>query len=128
MASPAHNLALHPSCLDAGKLTLDYVEHLRVQHVSPDTDVLDVHSLNIARAAGPNGRLQWLGRPGNWVLREGRAATDCSAGCKTGSGTAPEGRQCVEPAIQNRNNPRKIRLFCVAMPSLRLVISRSVLS
>jgi hypothetical protein len=36
MASPAHNLALHPGCVDAGKLTLDYVEHLRVHHVSPD--------------------------------------------------------------------------------------------
>ena len=77
MASPAHNLALHPSCLDAGKLALDYVEHLRVHRTSPDTDVLDVRSLDIARAAGPNGRLQWQGRPGNWVLREGSAATDC---------------------------------------------------
>lgn len=77
MASPAHNLALHPGCVDAGKLTLDYVEHLRVHHVSPDTDVLDVRSLDIARRAGPDGRLQWQGRPGNWVLREGSAATDC---------------------------------------------------
>jgi hypothetical protein len=77
MASPAHNLALHPSCLDAGKLTLDYVEHLRVKHVSPDTDVLDVRSLDIACGAGPDGRLEWLGRPGNWVLREGSTATDC---------------------------------------------------
>ncbi|MBO2030695.1 RES domain-containing protein [Siccationidurans ginsengisoli] len=77
MASPAHNLALHPSCLDAGKLTLDYVEHLRVHHVSPDTDVLDVRSLDIAPSAGPDGRLHWLGRPGNWVLREGSTATDC---------------------------------------------------
>ncbi|MFD2718451.1 RES domain-containing protein [Hymenobacter monticola] len=77
MASPAHNLALHPSCLDAGMLTLDYVEHLRVHHVSPDTEVLDVRSLDIARTAGPDGRLEWQGRPGNWVLREGSAATDC---------------------------------------------------
>lgn len=77
MASPAHNLALHPGCLDAGKLTLDYVEHLRVYHVSPDTDVLDVRSLDIARPTGPDGRLEWQGRPGNWVLREGSAATDC---------------------------------------------------
>jgi hypothetical protein len=77
MASPAHNLALHPSCLDAGKLTLDYVEHLHVRHVSPDTDVLDVRSLNIATGAGPDGRLHWQGRPGNWVLREGSTATDC---------------------------------------------------
>lgn len=77
MSSPAHNLALHPSCLDAGKLTLDYVEHLRVNHVSPDTDVLDVRSLDIARGAGPDGHLRWQGRPGNWVLREGSTATDC---------------------------------------------------
>jgi len=77
MTSPAHNLALHPICLDAGKLTLDYVEHLRVHYVSPDTDVLDVRSLDIARSTGPGGRLHWQGRPGNWVLREGSAATDC---------------------------------------------------
>jgi hypothetical protein len=77
MASPAHNLALHPSCIDAGKLTLDYVEHLRVRHVSPDTDVLDVRSLDIACGADPDGRLEWQGRPGNWVLREGSTATDC---------------------------------------------------
>ena len=77
MASPAHNLALHPSCLDAGKLTLDYVEHLRVHHISPDTDVLDVRSLNIACTSSPDGRLEWQGRPGNWVLREGSTATDC---------------------------------------------------
>ncbi|MBH8557396.1 RES domain-containing protein [Hymenobacter negativus] len=77
MASPAHNLALHPDCLDAGKLTLDYIEHLRVHHVSPGTDVLDVRSLDIAHATGPDGRLQWQGRPGNWVLREGSTATDC---------------------------------------------------
>ena len=77
MSSPAHNLALHPGCLDAGKLTLDYVEHLRVNHVSPDTDVLDVRSLDIARGAGPDGHLRWQGRPGNWVLREGSTATDC---------------------------------------------------
>lgn len=77
MSSPAHNLALHPSCLDASKLTLDYVEHLRVNHVSPDTDVLDVRSLDIAHGAGPDGHLCWQGRPGNWVLREGSTATDC---------------------------------------------------
>ncbi len=77
MASPAHNLALHPSCLDAGKLTLDYVEHLRVHHVSPDTDVLDVRSLDLAPGAGPDGRLRWLGRPGNWVLRENSTSTNC---------------------------------------------------
>ncbi|QKG53432.1 RES domain-containing protein [Hymenobacter sp. BRD67] len=77
MASPAHNLALHPNCLDAGKLTLDYVEHLRVHQVSPDTDVLDVRSLDIAHCAGPDGYLHWQGRPGNWVLREGSTAADC---------------------------------------------------
>ena len=77
MSSPAHNLALHPSCLDAGKLALHYVEHLRVNHASPDTDVLDVRSLNIVPGADARGRLRWLGRPGNWVLREGSTATDC---------------------------------------------------
>jgi hypothetical protein len=77
MSSPAHNLALHPGYLDAGKLALDYVEHLRVNHVSPDTDVLDVRSLDIAHSAEPDGRLRWQGRPGNWVLREGSTATDC---------------------------------------------------
>jgi hypothetical protein len=53
------------------------VEHLRVHYVSPDTDVLDVRSLDIAPSAGPDGRLHWLGRPGNWVLREGSTASDC---------------------------------------------------
>ncbi|MDB5270750.1 MAG: hypothetical protein JWP58_3790 [Hymenobacter sp.] len=77
MASPAHNLALHPGCLDAGKLTLDYVEQLRVHYVSPNTDVLDVRSLDIAHRVGPDGRLEWQGRPGNWVLREGSTAADC---------------------------------------------------
>jgi len=77
MSSPAHNLALHPNCLDAGKLDLHYVEHLRVNHVSSDTDTLDVHSLDIARGTYPDGRLRWLGQPGNWVLREGSTATDC---------------------------------------------------
>jgi RES domain len=77
MASPAHNLALHPGCLDAGKLTLDYVEHLRVHHVSTDSDVLDVRSLDIACASRPDGRLEWQGCPGNWVLREQGAATTC---------------------------------------------------
>jgi hypothetical protein len=77
MSSPAHNLALHPSCLDTGKLALDYVEYLRVNHVSPNTDMLDVRSLDIARGAGPDGRLRWQGRPGNWVLREGSTAAAC---------------------------------------------------
>jgi hypothetical protein len=77
MASPAHNLALHPSCLDSGQLTLDYVEHLRVNRVTPDTDTIDVQSLDIACQADAAGRLQWLGQPGNWVLREGSTARDC---------------------------------------------------
>jgi hypothetical protein len=77
MNSPAHNLALHPSCLDTGQLTLDYVEHLRVRQVTPDTDTLEVHSLDIARGAGPDGRLHWLGQPGNWVLRETSSAHEC---------------------------------------------------
>lgn len=77
MASPAHNLALHPSCLDTGQLTLDYVEHLRVNHVWTNTDTLDVRSLDIARGAAPDGHLRWLGQPGNWVLREHSTATDC---------------------------------------------------
>ncbi|GAA4026473.1 hypothetical protein GCM10022409_08060 [Hymenobacter glaciei] len=77
MTSPAHNLALHPSCLDTGKLTLDYVEHLRVHHVSPDTGVLDVCSLDSAQSAVPDGCLRWQGRPGNWVLRESSTATNC---------------------------------------------------
>ncbi|MCB2410820.1 RES domain-containing protein [Hymenobacter lucidus] len=77
MASPAHNLALHPRCLDTGKLALDYVEHLRVNRVTPDTDTLDVHSLDIARGADADGRLRWLGQPGNWVLRESSTASDC---------------------------------------------------
>ncbi|WP_046245055.1 RES domain-containing protein [Hymenobacter terrenus] len=77
MTSPAHNLALHPNCLDTGKLALQYVEHLRVNHVSPDTDTLDVTSLDIAHGADPDGNLNWRGQPGNWVLREGCTATDC---------------------------------------------------
>ena len=77
MASPAHNLALHPSCLDTGKLTLDYVEYLQVKHVAPDTDTLEVRSLDIARQVGADGRLHWLGQPGNWVLRENSTAADC---------------------------------------------------
>jgi hypothetical protein len=77
MSSPAHNLALHPSCLDTGQLTLDYVEHLRVRQVTPDTDTLEVHSLDIARGADPDGRLRWLGQPGNWVLRESSTAHEC---------------------------------------------------
>lgn len=77
MSSPAHNLALHPSCLDTGQLTLDYVEHLRVRQVTPDTDTLEVHSLDIARGADPDGHLRWLGQPGNWVLRESSTAHEC---------------------------------------------------
>lgn len=68
MTSPAHNLALHPSCLDAGKLTLQYVEHLRVNQVGIET--LDVCSLDFANRFDETGRLHWLGQPGNWVLRE----------------------------------------------------------
>jgi hypothetical protein len=75
MPSPAHNLALHPSCLDSGKLALHYVEHLRVNHVM--TETIDVRSLDIARGTDADGRLQWLGKPGNWVLREKSTATDC---------------------------------------------------
>lgn len=75
MPSPAHNLALHPSFLDAGKLRLQYVEHLLVNHVG--TETINVCSLDFAREAGPDGRLHWLGRPGNWVLREHSTATDC---------------------------------------------------
>lgn len=77
MRSPAHNLALHPGCLDTGQLTLDYVEHLRVRQVTPDTDTLEVQSLDIARGADPDGRLRWLGQPGNWVLREASTAHEC---------------------------------------------------
>jgi hypothetical protein len=75
MPSPAHNLALHPSCLDEGKLALHYVEHLRVNHVM--TETIDVRSLDIARDTDADGRLQWLGQPGNWVLREKSTATNC---------------------------------------------------
>jgi hypothetical protein len=75
MPSPAHNLALHPSCLDGGKLLLDYVEHLRVNQVM--TETIDVRSLDIARGTDADGRLQWLGQPGNWVMREKSIATDC---------------------------------------------------
>jgi hypothetical protein len=77
MSSPAHNLALHPSCLDTGQLTLDYEEHLRVRQVTPDTDTLEVQSLDIARGTDPDGRLCWLGQPGNWVLRESSTAHEC---------------------------------------------------
>jgi len=75
MPSLAHNLALHPSYVDAGKLTLQYVEHLRVHEVG--TEALNVCSLDFAREVDPNGQLQWLGRPGNWVLRESSTATNC---------------------------------------------------
>ncbi|MET4105442.1 RES domain-containing protein [Hymenobacter sp. UYP22] len=61
MTSPAHNVALHPSCLDTGKLALHYVEHLRVNHVSSDTETLDVQSLAIAHGADAEGRLRWRG-------------------------------------------------------------------
>ncbi|HEX8429064.1 RES domain-containing protein [Hymenobacter sp.] len=75
MPSLAHNLALHPSCLDTGKLELQYVEHLRVNHVG--TESLDVRSLDFANSYDANGRLQWLGQPGNWVLREGGTVMSC---------------------------------------------------
>lgn len=75
MPSPAHNLALHPSCIDAGKLELQYVEHLRVNRV--ETETIDVCSLDFAQASGNDGRLKWLNRPGNWVLREGAKASEC---------------------------------------------------
>ncbi|UYZ63446.1 RES family NAD+ phosphorylase [Hymenobacter weizhouensis] len=76
MPSPAHNLALHPSCIDAGKLALEYVEHLRVNRV--ETETIDVCSLDFAHAPGnDDSRLQWLNRPGNWVLREGARASEC---------------------------------------------------
>ncbi|MCC2547182.1 RES family NAD+ phosphorylase [Hymenobacter sp. BT175] len=75
MPSPAHNLALHPRCIDEEKLELQYVEHLVVNRVEPAS--IDVCSLDFAHVAGPDGTLSWLGRPGNWVLREGGAATNC---------------------------------------------------
>lgn len=74
MPSPAHNLALHPSYVDAGQLRLQYVEHVRIQEVG--TETLHVCSLDFAREVDPHGQLQWLGRPGNWVLREGSTATN----------------------------------------------------
>ncbi|UOQ71897.1 RES family NAD+ phosphorylase [Hymenobacter cellulosilyticus] len=75
MPSPAHNLALHPSCLDTGKLRLQYVEYLTVNRV--ETETIDVQSHDFANSVLPDGRLKWLGRPGNWVLREGGISTDC---------------------------------------------------
>ncbi|TGE23132.1 RES family NAD+ phosphorylase [Hymenobacter metallicola] len=75
MPSPAHNLALHPNCIDAGKLRLQYVEYLTVNQV--ETESLAVCSHDFANTVLPDGQLQWLGRPGNWVLREGGTATDC---------------------------------------------------
>ncbi|WP_303310852.1 RES domain-containing protein [Hymenobacter sp. BT730] len=75
MPSPAHNLALHPSCIDKGKLTLQYVEALRVNRV--ETESLDVCSLDFAGPPAPDGRLTWQGRPGNWILRENAVATEC---------------------------------------------------
>ncbi|UOG75828.1 RES domain-containing protein [Hymenobacter tibetensis] len=76
MPSLNHNLALHPSCLDTGKLELQYVEHLRVNKVG--TETLDVCSLDFANQVAPDGRLHWLGQPGNWVLREGGKNTSCT--------------------------------------------------
>lgn len=75
MPTPAHNLALHPSCLDSGMLTLQYVEQLRVNQLEAET--IDAFSLNIARETDAEGRLHWLNRPGNWVIREGATGTDC---------------------------------------------------
>jgi hypothetical protein len=74
MPSPAHNLALHPSCLDEGKLKLQYVEQMRVNRI--ETETIDVCSINIARDTDEEGRLLWLDRPGNWVLREGASGSD----------------------------------------------------
>lgn len=68
MPSPAHNLALHPSTIDSDRLELQYVEHLCVNHVG--TETLDVCSLDFANRFDEEGRLHWLGQPGNWVLRE----------------------------------------------------------
>lgn len=75
MPSPAHNLALHPSCIDEGKLQLQYVEHLRINSIG--TETIDACSLDFANRFGPDGRLHWLGRPGNWVLREGGTPYAC---------------------------------------------------
>jgi hypothetical protein len=74
MPSPAHNLALHPSCLDDGLLTLQYVEQLRVNRI--ETETIDVCSINIARESNEAGQLEWMERPGNWVLREGAQGSD----------------------------------------------------
>ncbi|WP_169515097.1 RES domain-containing protein [Hymenobacter norwichensis] len=76
MPSLAHNLALHPSCLDSGKLELQYVEHLRVQQVG--TETLRVHSLNFTNHFSADGNLHWTGQPGNWVLREGATRLLCT--------------------------------------------------
>lgn len=76
MPSLNHNLALHPSCLDTGKLELQYVEHLRVNQVG--TETLNVCSLNFANQFDADGRLHWLGQPGNWVLREGGKNITCT--------------------------------------------------
>ncbi len=75
MPSLNHNLALHPNCLDTGKLELQYVEHLRVNHVG--TETLDVCSLNFTNRHDPDGTLHWLNQPGNWVLREGATTVSC---------------------------------------------------
>jgi|GEM_PF-4436660 len=75
MPSPAHNLALHPSCLDTGKLTLQYVEHLHVNRVG--TETLDVCSLDFANTFDEDRRLRWRGQPGNWILREGGKSVAC---------------------------------------------------
>ncbi|TGD78737.1 RES domain-containing protein [Hymenobacter wooponensis] len=74
MPSPAHNLALHPSCLDEGMLALQYVEQLRVNRI--ETETIDVCSINIARESNEDGQLEWMERPGNWVMREGAQGSD----------------------------------------------------
>ncbi|MCB2378340.1 RES domain-containing protein [Hymenobacter sp. BT635] len=86
MPSPAHNLVLHPSCIEQGKLQLQYVEYLTVNRV--ETESIAVCSHDFANSVLPDGRLQWLGRPGNWVLREGGRSSDCylEASCWQTSG------------------------------------------
>jgi hypothetical protein len=75
MPSLAHNLALHPDCVDKEMLQLQYVELLTVRRVEPE--LIDVVSHDFANEWHPDGQLKWLGQPGNWVLREGGTATDC---------------------------------------------------
>jgi hypothetical protein len=81
MPSLAHNLALHPSCLDTGKLELQYVEHLRVRHVG--TETLRVHSLNFTSHFDADGTLHWTGKPSNWLLREGGTQLPCTFGSQS---------------------------------------------